>query len=57
MVAHIRKQEDQVKNIRKMANKYVTPGVYTRDVDYSVYTPPKNFKRMRKIAQIFSKKL
>jgi len=55
MVAHIRKQEDQVKNIRKMANKYVTPGVYTRDVDYSVYIPPKNYRRMKKIAKIFSK--
>jgi hypothetical protein len=38
-----------------MANKYVTPGVYIRDVDYSVYIPPKNYRRMKKIAKIFSK--
>ena len=35
-------------------NKYVSPGVYVRDVDISTYYPPKNFKRMRKIAKIFT---
>ncbi len=38
-----------------MANMYLSPGVYTRDVDYSVYIPPKNYRRMKKIAKIFSK--
>jgi len=56
MVAHIRKQEDREKNIKRtMANKYVKPGVYVREVDYSAYTPPKNYKRMKKIARIFIK--
>jgi hypothetical protein len=36
-----------------MANKYVSPGVYVRDVDYSIYTTPKNYKRMKKIARIY----
>ncbi len=40
-----------------MANKYVTPGIYTRDVDYSVYRLPKNYNRMKKIVRIFLEKM
>jgi hypothetical protein len=52
----IKKLEDPVKNIRKMGNKYVSPGVYIRDVDSSIYTPPKNYRRIKKILRIFLKK-
>jgi hypothetical protein len=52
----IRKLEDPGKNIRKMGNKYVSPGVYIRDVDSSIYTPPKNYRRIKKILRIFLKK-
>jgi hypothetical protein len=38
-----------------MGNKYVSPGVYIRDVDSS-YTPPKNYRRIKKILRIFLKK-
>lgn len=36
-------------------NKYVSPGVYVKEVDISTYHPPKKFRRIRKIAKIFSK--
>lgn len=35
--------------------RYVSPGVYVREGDYITYTPPKNFRRMRKITKIFTK--
>ena len=36
-------------------NKYVSPGVYVKEVDISGYYPPKKWRRIRKIAKIFSK--
>lgn len=36
-------------------NKYVSPGVYVKEVDISTYYPPKKFIRIRKIARIFTK--
>jgi hypothetical protein len=51
-----RKQEELVKNIkRNQMTKYVSPGVYVVERDISTYTPPKNFRRMRKIGKIFEK--
>jgi hypothetical protein len=53
----IKKQEDLVKNIkRNQMTKYVSPGVYVVERDISTYYPPKNFRRMGKIAKIFEKK-
>ena len=52
----IKKQEDLVKNIkRNQMNKYVKPGVYVKEVDISTYYPPKKWRRIIKIARIFSK--
>lgn len=52
----IKKQEDLVKNIkRNQMTKYVSPGVYVKEVDISTYYSPKKFNRIRKIARIFSK--
>jgi hypothetical protein len=53
--AHI-DNETQQNNIGKMGNKYISPGVYIRDVDSSIYTPPKNYRRIKKILRIFLKK-
>jgi hypothetical protein len=51
-----RKQEELVKNIkRNQMTKYVSPGVYVKEVDISTYYPPKKFIRMKKVAKIFSK--
>ena len=53
----IKKQGEQVKNIKiNQMVKYVSPGVYVVERDISTYTPPKNFRRMRKIGKIFEKK-
>jgi hypothetical protein len=50
----VRKQEELVKNIKRNSmNRYVSPGVYVKEVDISTYYPPKNFKRMKKITKIF----
>jgi hypothetical protein len=50
-----RKQEDLVKNIkRNQMTKYVSPGVYVVERDISTYTPPKNFRRMKKISKIYN---
>jgi len=50
-----RKQEDLVKNIkRNQMTKYVSPGVYVVEGDISIYTPPKNFRRMKKISKIYN---
>jgi hypothetical protein len=38
-----------------MGNKYISPGVYVKEVDISTYYPPKKYRRIRKIARIFSK--
>lgn len=34
--------------------KYVSPGVYVVEGDISIYTPPKNFRRMKKISKIYN---
>lgn len=34
-------------------NKYVSPGVYVKEVDISSYYPPKKWTRIKKIARIF----
>lgn len=36
-----------------MKNKYVSPGVYVKEVDISSYTIPKKYIRIRKIKKIF----
>jgi hypothetical protein len=36
-----------------MKTKFVSPGVYVKEVDISYYTPPKNLIRIRKIKKIF----
>lgn len=36
-----------------MKNKFVSPGVYVKEVDISYYIPPKNLIRIRKIKKIF----
>lgn len=36
-------------------NKYVSPGIYVKEVDISTYYPPKKYRRIRKICRIFSK--
>ncbi len=35
--------------------KYVSPGVYVKEVDISTYYPPKKWGRMKKISKIFTK--
>lgn len=36
-------------------NKYVSPGIYVKELDISTYYPPKKWSRIKKIAKIFSK--
>lgn len=33
---------------------YKSPGVYVVEREISTYTPPKNFRRIRKIVKIFT---
>jgi hypothetical protein len=51
----IRKLEELEKNIRKMGNKYVSPGVFVKEVDISIVTPnfSKKYTRRIKIGNIF----
>ena len=52
----IKKQEEPVKNIkRNQMTKYLSPGVYVKEVDISTYYSPKKWIRIKKIARIFSK--
>jgi hypothetical protein len=53
----LKKHEDLVKNIkRNQMTKYVSPGIYVKEVDISTYFP-KSYppKKRKKIAKIFSK--
>ena len=51
---NLTRKQEEVKEKRKM-EVYKKPGVYVKEVDISTYTPPKKWRRMRKIAKIFTK--